>query len=164
MIQANEILSFIEIENVKKKKDFIKSVTNDKTKQAIFNDRFFDGKSFTASAYEIGISEAMAKHIYKEMIKAIEAHIYLHERLYEYKENGNNQGIIIAKLPLSNRIKSRLKHTFLHEISELNQQDFWSQKGCGEKCMAEIRTLMIRFGLRFADHGSKLEKIYALKK
>lgn len=164
MIQANDILTFMELENVKKKRDFIKRVTPNKTKQKIFNDRFFDGKSFTTSAHECGVSEAMAKHFYKSSIKDIESYMYMQEKIAEYKETGSNENICIAQLPLSNRIKKRMDFSFLHTLCIFTEQDFWRHRGCGQKCLDEIKDMMIKFGLTFKDQNTQWEKQYSLKR
>jgi DNA-directed RNA polymerase alpha subunit len=164
MIEANDILTFMELENVRKKQDFIKRVTNNKTKQKIFNDRFFDGKSFTTSAHECGVSEAMAKHFYKSAIKDIESYMYLQEKIQEYKETGSNENISIEHLPLSNRIKKRMEFGFLHTLTIFTEQDFWRHRGCGQKSLDEIKNMMAKFGLSFKDPSKPWEKIYSLKK
>lgn len=164
MIEAKEILNFIEIENIKKKKEFIKRITADKVKQAIFNDRFFDGKSYTVAAYDSGISEAMAIHIYRDLMVAIEAHIYLQEKIYEYKDTGNNQNIICLRLPLSNRLRMRIGCVHLHELTALTEQQFWTCNGVGKKSLEEIKLIMSKFGLTFREPLSIWKKIYSLKK
>lgn len=164
MLEASDILTFMEIENVRKKRDFIKRVTPNTTKQKVFNDRFFDGLSFTTSAHECGISEAMAKHYYKSVIRDIEAYMYMQDRIQYFIETGDNKNIVITALPISSRIKNICSlYFYLHEITELTEEQFWRFRKCGQKSLDEVNKMLAKFDLKFKNYPNRWEKIYGNK-
>lgn len=141
-----EILNLIEDLQLKNKKDFAKLLRKCSQDHVIFNQRFFENKSFSQIALNTDISNAGCRAIYRIMLERAFEIQYDFEKKMEFDNNGSNKDIRIDWLPCFNKIKviaraQNAKH--LHELA--NIKDLQYIRGVGKKCFHELVLWLDKF-------------------
>ncbi len=149
-IDRTAILNYIESKGLKNRLDFAKTLTRSKNKIFVFNKRFFEGWTFLKLSMEMGICDAMTGHHYRDMITLVEQSMYRDMKKEQFIETGQNKDIELAWLPLTKRLRGLLsEYTYLHEICNQTEKQFYDSYGCGMRTFTEICAFLDFFGLKF---------------